>query len=633
MANRGRNNPLPIVVYDRHDTNLTVDGTVVDAVNLAKALWGAKVGYLDKFEKLTVRNARIDEGVVKALHALLQRDDSYRYCAATTKDETTTKNQQMTMKKKWTKLELIHCSGLISKVIQVALPLVDGIAYSGSVPLARRRYSLDDESLKVLGAALKANNNRTTTMHRMGIETTVPQVNLSFLSLKGTRLGGDGWAVFCESLKTSTTLTTFELSHCALETNDVNTLASSLRENKYLNNISFATCKIGSTAAHVSSPQVRPREAVRFVPAVAGSGGENGNGNADVQIDIGDGSSDAESITLSTNNTNPQTHFSHLLEALVGNSCTLKSLKILGMYTNEASVRAIGAMLSSPNTALTQLGLKNNLNHPDGSLDVSPIFEALKSNNKLTHLQLAGNNINNEMVDELTGILAGPNKTIQALILSNNLIGDEGIRSFACRLPKMTKSLRAVDLQRNRFTDEESKNSLIAAMEYNVDIQRFDLDGTADPKKAWWLTLNKAGRRLLTRSGSVVPGLWPRIIHRAMNMHIARVQPTNNFDVVHYFLRRAPEMFEPLASSEEEDEEPKRKRQKFSNNDNISSNNQQPNAGDDEGENEERVSRVKQLRSTAFDDENKNNDTSLNGQEAKSSPCKKIRLDSERLVD
>eukprot|EP00529_Nitzschia_sp_RCC80_P018023 CAMPEP_0113496112 /NCGR_PEP_ID=MMETSP0014_2-20120614/29952_1 /TAXON_ID=2857 /ORGANISM="Nitzschia sp." /LENGTH=837 /DNA_ID=CAMNT_0000390021 /DNA_START=53 /DNA_END=2566 /DNA_ORIENTATION=+ /assembly_acc=CAM_ASM_000159 len=515
--------------------------------------------------------------------------------------------------KKWEKIELIHSAGpCVSKLIEEVLPYTDGFAYTGSVPLHRTRYNLDDSCLKVIGNVLMASDDTdheeetgtgsggsissstggtTAASDAASADTkkddaeeakALPSPTIAFLSLKGTRLRGNGFEVLCRGIGSSTSLKRLELSNCSLEADDVGKLAYGLCRNKHLTYLGFAGCKFGSTISHVarrpSSSSVaedhRQEEvqqetetgvvvphngldqgqgqrqaggvlhaAAHHPSAAAGGANDVDEINIDIQIDIGDDrSSDVESIVLSTNNTNPQTHFSQVLESLTGSN-TLKTLKISGMYTNEASMTAIGALLSSPNSALKILRLKNNLPQHDGSIVVGPLLKALKHNKKLTNLQLLGNNVNDEVVDQLTTILAGPNKTLQGLVLSSNSIGNDGIRSFARRLPDF-KSLKSLDLQRNENLDDDSKKALFAALEKNVVMLRLDIDNGADPKKIWWLTLNKAGRALLTKDQDIPPGLWPKIIHRALTMPLGRVHRITNLDVMHYFLRRGHEMFE-----------------------------------------------------------------------------------------
>jgi hypothetical protein len=90
---------------------------------------------------------------------------------------------------------------------------------------------------------------------------------------------------------------------------------------------------------------------------------------------------------------------------------------------------------------------------------------------------------------------------------------------------------------------------------------RLDIDSGIDTKKNWWLTLNKAGRALLTESQNTIPpGLWPMILRRVLTMSMGRVHPITNLDVLHFFLRRGHEMFE---HTEEKDQKPKQDNRKL----------------------------------------------------------------------
>lgn len=503
---------------------LNVDGMLLDPRATAKTLRDAKKRRR-KLEKVTLRNVHVNDTVAAAIADLLQTNNTNRRSGGASS----------TKKKQWKKMEALHCSGLVSKIIEASLDCTDHLAFSGSVPLARSRYSLDEDSLRALGSALASNNNNET----------VSSTGLAALSLKGTRLGNGGFDAFCQGLSASTSLKTLQLSHCAIETDDVVLLASALQQNKHLLSLSLAHCKIGS-----APPRPTGRANAIAVAAPAAQNPENVGGEVDAEVAVdaaGGALSDSESITQNTNNVNPQTQLSVLLEALVHHP-TLQLLNVFGMYTNESSVRAIGDLLRAPTTKLSHLGLKNNTDHPsDGTFHVQPILDGLKLNKHLTYLQLAGNNIDNDSVDALSQILVESDTTLQGLSLTSNSIGDTGMQAFARRLPEI-KSLRYLDVQRNQLT-EESKKAMIAALEHNVNLIRLDMDGTTDAKKTWWLTLNKAGRRLLKRPETVSSGLWPLILHRALNLPLGRNQPFTNLDVAHYMLCRAPALFEPTTTA------------------------------------------------------------------------------------
>lgn len=504
---------LAMTFSDRHAPNLNIDGMLMDSATIAGVLREAKNRPMVK--EMTLRNVQVDELVAEGIEDLFHNGN-----------------------KVWKKTETIHCSGLLSRLIQASLPWTEHFGFTGSVPIAHNpRYGLDEASLVAIGRALEVKRGKSSCS-TSDDEPSLPK--LTTLSLKGTRLGSEGFGHFCDGLAQSTTLRTFQMSHCALENEDVVLLGAALHQNHHLTSLSLAHCKVGSIF-----PESTP-----------------------ISSSVSDASI-SDSTTQSTNNTNPQTQFSVLLESLVRHP-TLEMLNISGMYCSEPSVRAIGRLLCAPESKLWHLSLKNNLSHPEGKLDALPILQALVANNHLSYLQLAGNNINNDDVDSIGRILEESNSTLRALLLTNNLIGDIGLLAFARRLPRI-KSLRYLDVQRNQFTNE-SKKPMIAALKDNTELERLDLDGTWDQEKSWWLSLNRGGRRLLQSSDSVHSSLWPVILDRAYKINFGRNQPTANLDVAFFMIRRIPALFESASTGgggPAESTKPKRPIDAISTSDNV----------------------------------------------------------------
>jgi Ran GTPase-activating protein (RanGAP) involved in mRNA processing and transport len=312
--------------------------------------------------------------------------------------------------------------------------------------------------------------------------------SLTVLSLKGSRLDRAGLEAFCAGLETSTSLQTLQLSHCALEVPDIPILSSALARNQHLTALSMAHCKIGATP-------------------------------------------------LAEESTN---QLCLLLESLVSHP-TLQVLNIFGMYCTERAMEALSSLVRAQRSALWHLGLKNNVRHPDDKLTVTGLFRALEDNTALTYLQLSGNNVGDEDMEQLAQIVTASNNTLRALNLTANNIGDDGIISFAKRLAGM-KGLRLLDLQRNPFT-ETSKLEIIAALKDNTELERLDLDGKFDGTKAYYLGLNKGGRRLLQSGNNTPLALWPLVLERTNRLPFNRSLPHAHLDIL-YNLVRGPALFQ-----------------------------------------------------------------------------------------
>jgi Ran GTPase-activating protein (RanGAP) involved in mRNA processing and transport len=508
---------LAMTFSERHANTINIDGQLMDSATIAGVLREAK--NRPQVREMTLRNVQIDETVAKGIDDLFQTN------------------------KAWTKVESIHCSGMLSRVIQASIPWTQQFLFTGNVPIAHNpRYGLDDDSLKAIGEELERDNidNANANANVATITgITAGHTALTTLSLKGSRLAEEGFRRFCEGLAQSATLETLQMSCCALENEDVILLASALRRNKHLKSFSLADCRFGSLSRSIP-------------PSNASASTSSSESEVDVEEE------EEETFTQSTNNTSPQSHFPLVLEALAHHP-TLESLNVYGMFCNDQSMEALGEMLKSQETKLWHLGLKNNIRHPEGKVNVRPILQALRQNTSLTYLKLTGANFNDEDVDTLSSILAESNWTLRGLSITDNAIGDQGLLAFASRMSNM-KGLRYLDVQRNPITDR-SKNAMVAALEDNVELERLDLDGSWDPNKSRWLCLNRGGRRLLQDSDNVRPSLWPLILDRAYKMQFGRNQSAANFDVVYYMIRRLPSLFETASFTiTEEIDGSKRKR-------------------------------------------------------------------------
>jgi hypothetical protein len=312
--------------------------------------------------------------------------------------------------------------------------------------------------------------------------------SLTVLSLKGSRLDRAGLEAFGAGLAKNTSLETLQLSHCGFEVPDVPILSSALATNQHLTALSMAHCKIGA-------------------------------------------------LPFAEESTN---QLCLLLESLVSHP-TLQVLNIFGMYCTRRAMDALSSLIRAPRSVMWHLGLKNNVRHPDDKLTVTGLFRALEVNIALTYLQVSGNNVGDDDMEQLAQIVADSNNTLRALNLTANNIGDDGIVAFANKLPGM-KGLRLLDVQRNPFT-ETSKLKIIAALKDNTELERLDLDGKFDGTKAYYLGLNKGGRRLLQSGNNTPLALWSLVLERINRLPFNRSLPHAHLDIL-YILVRGPVLFQ-----------------------------------------------------------------------------------------
>lgn len=509
---------------------LNIDGFFFDSSAVAAILQGTD-GSNDSHQQfqsreIIFRNVAIDSTVLQGAKDLTrQRNDSE--CCSKDKENDYFSSVPITS------IDVIHCSGLVSELIRIVLPMTRRFSFAGNIPIA---HNLDTVGLSIIGGNLGNTSKHTITPisngdHR-GIQHSCGQLNS--LILKGTKFESSGFKNFCDGLGDNTNLEDLQLSNCFVEENDVLLLASALRKNRTLKSVSFANCSFGTKTQSLSNSR----------------------------------ESSIVETTQSINNTNPQMKLPIVLEALIHHP-TLQSLKIYGMYCNERSIQAIGTILSWPESELRHLGLKNNLSHPQSKLPCvsNHLFRSLSENRRLTYLKLSGNNLNDEDMIQLGRILTDFKTSIQNLSITNNLIS-EGLIPLASRLSD-AKSLRFLDILRNPLT-VQSKMAMVSALKNNVLLERLDLDGSWDEEKYWWLSLNRGGRRILQYSGtkSVPSSLWPTILERAYNMPFRRstnhTSLITNEGVVYYLIRRIPWLFEKasISTGKITERKPEQKRQR-----------------------------------------------------------------------
>jgi Leucine Rich repeat len=320
-----------------------------------------------------------------------------------------------------------------------------------------------------------------------------------------------------------------------------------------------------------------------------------------------------------------------LSDLLEGLKChpTLEILTIHGMTCSTRAVSAMADLLVQPTCRLLELGLKNNV-VPEDRLDVLPLCRALVTNTTLETLQLVGNNLTNEEIVALSNVLfprpcstmttgssstptntpstvSSPralwplpddhryNSTLATLNLTANQISDEGLQALAQGLAQVHRScsssstsiqpqnqnqirprtssagrgrgLRQLNVQRNPFTIL-GQQALIESLATNLELERLDMDGTYHSEKAYYLNLNRGGRRLLLEDsngssrhasssspsnggtgvggGSVPLGLWPHVLSRVNQLHFGRhpQQRTAQLDVLYCLLRDGPALLQ-----------------------------------------------------------------------------------------
>ena len=371
------------MAFSENSPSLSIDGMLMDSATIASVLDEAKAR--PHVKELTLRTVTIDEVVAKAAEALFASGRA------------------------WTKIDAIHCTGYLSRLIQATLPWTQQFSFTGSVPIAHNpRYSLDVSALRALGKALKDYEGLTT------------------LSLRGTRLSRQGLEAFCAGLAESSSLQTLQMSHCALESNqEVSLLSSALRQNKHLHSLSLAHCKFGlhnPTTTHSSaSPEFAtiiesliPHPRLQMLNIYGVHCNERSTGALRRLLLFPN--SKLWHLGLKNNLRHPEDRLelSGVLQALERNT-KLTYLQISGNNLNDRDMEQLAEIVTHSNSTLRALSLTANNFGDDGLLSFAnslagmralrfldvqrnrltdrskkPIIAALKDNMELERLDLDG---------------------------------------------------------------------------------------------------------------------------------------------------------------------------------------------------------------------------------------------------
>ena len=136
------------------------------------------------------------------------------------------------------------------------------------------------------------------------------------------------------------------------------------------------------------------------------------------------------------------------------------------------SFTAIKLIFQHKNTRLSRLSLEYQ-NPTDGEhFDTMALFAALRSNRRLTYVDLSGNHLEDSDMTLLASLLLA-NTNLETLHLWDNNITDNGVTSFARQLPKMN-GLQKLYLGNNPFGRNGTKE-LLEALNLNDRIQYLGL--------------------------------------------------------------------------------------------------------------------------------------------------------------
>ena len=238
------------------------------------------------------------------------------------------------------------------------------------------------------------------------------------------------------------------------------------------------------------------------------------------------------------------------ISTIVGGLCvqSLRHLDLSGNYCRIDGTSAITKLLMNEHCILETLDLTNqHAGEFGGSLDISMIGLAVKSNNSIKHIDLSFNMIYDDDTSALVASLSH-NTSCESLNLMSNQLTTRGACMIAKYLPKW-HGITRLSLSCNKI-GEQGAEKILEGLKKNYIIEDLNMNRgfPVANQICFYLALNKVGRRIVHNSGedqSVVLGLWPLILARA-NKQGYTIDLCAS--VLFHMLRRGPALFSGGAS-------------------------------------------------------------------------------------
>jgi Leucine-rich repeat (LRR) protein len=146
------------------------------------------------------------------------------------------------------------------------------------------------------------------------------------------------------------------------------------------------------------------------------------------------------------------------------------------------------------------------------------LAKGLESNQHLKALNLSGNSLDDQALEDLTRTVWTCSK-LEELDITHNDITDKGLQMIASHV--LPSSLRCLGLGFNRLTTRKGASHLLKILQDNAQLSRVRIGTSEQPSSReieHYLDFNQAGRVLLGQDHSVPLSLWPVVLERANKM-------------------------------------------------------------------------------------------------------------------
>lgn len=345
-----------------------------------------------------------------------------------------------------------------------------------------RNQSLNDDGAWALSSYVKENRvirsvdlsyNGISDEGIQAISAALPLMRaLSVLKLNGNGFAFDGCRYLCEVLSSSSSLTTLELSNNRLGDDGIEMVASYLRYNEILHQLFVDACLVGDDGLSCLRDALLVNRTLKHLSLAGNKFGLPGITKLCSALEL---NASLQHLNLNHNDLGPEA------------SCVIGNLFIKNDSIAVLSINGI-----------------NMLGSYHSSYGIHGVCNALATNRSLTHLSMANNSINDQVLVELAQSLT-KNPVLVKLDLSGNPIANDDwfdrtktVRTDVVNLEDMPSVQMSLERNRRRVEDRVRYGS---AFDEHVRVRMLDDEphGRWTFRRQWQLVATTKAEKKLIR--------------------------------------------------------------------------------------------------------------------------------------
>ena len=347
------------------------------------------------------------------------------------------------------------------------------------IPYLNLKSEIEEDAIVFLSKALAVNSS------------------LTYLDLRGNRIGSSGAASLSQALAVNSSLTNLDLSKNRFGNSGAASLAQALAVNSSLTKLDLSENRFGNSGAGSLAQALTVNSSLTKLDLSENRFGNSGAASLAQALAV---NSSLTNLNLRGNSIGGSGAAS-LSQALSVNS-SLTNLDLRRNSISHSGAASLSQALAV-NSSLTNLDLSWNSIGDSGAASLS---QALAVNSSLTNLDLRGSRIGDSGAAFLSQAL-GVNSSLSNLDLSWNTIGDSGVATLSQALA-VTSSLTNLDLRGSRIGDSGA-TFLSQALAVNSSLTNLDLS---------WNSIGDSGAASLSQALAVNSSLtnldlnWNKIV-------------------------------------------------------------------------------------------------------------------------